>query len=94
MITNIYTINDAVAEDSGPIFQAKNNGVAIRQYSDLIKSVDKRLINDYSLWCLGTYDSESMELVMNQPLEIDTSFVPIVLEEYAEKFGKEAMNVK
>ena len=38
MTYNLYTIYDKVSEDSGPVFQAKNFGVAKRYVEDMVKS--------------------------------------------------------
>ena len=34
MIQRLYTVRDLVAEENGPIFTAKNDGVALRQFRD------------------------------------------------------------
>ena len=50
MITNIYTIRDKVAEEVGPLFQAKNDAVAIRQFKQLVK--DSENPEEYELFVL------------------------------------------
>ena len=61
MNTAIYTIFDNVACECGPIFQAKNLSVACRYVNQMIKDTH---INpsDYELVCLGTFDSETLDL--------------------------------
>ena len=60
MITNIYTIRDKVAEEVGPLFQAKNDQVAIRQFKHLIK--DSENPEEYELLCLGDFNDQTIEL--------------------------------
>lgn len=58
MKTFVYTIYDSIAKECGPIFQAKNLGVATRYVEDLVK---ESLIkpSDYDLYCLGEFNTES-----------------------------------
>ena len=60
MITNIYTIRDKVAEEVGPLFQAKNDAVAIRQFKQLVK--DSENPEEYELLCLGDFNDQTIEL--------------------------------
>ena len=60
MITNIYTIRDKVAEEVGPLFQAKNDAVAIRQFKQLIKDFENP--EEYELLCLGDFNDQTIEL--------------------------------
>lgn len=61
METRLYVIRDRVAEDSGPIFQAVNDGVAIRSYRAFMAQspVEK---DEYMLLCVGTFDSSITKL--------------------------------
>lgn len=61
-LSGLYVVYDKVAQDSGPIFQASNVGVAIRQYKQLMasQSLNKQ---DFDLICLGYFDRISMELI-------------------------------
>ena len=61
MITEIFTIYDKVAQEAGPIFQAKNLYVAMRYVKDMIKDNNINL-TEYDLVRLGSFDSESMSL--------------------------------
>lgn len=54
----IYTVYDVVADEAGPLFNAKNDGVAMRQFLDLLNKVVTK--DDYRLYCLGEYDSVDM----------------------------------
>lgn len=60
MKVNIYTIYDAIAEECGPIFQAKNDKVACRACDSMICEACGTSVSDYHLWCLGSFDTESM----------------------------------
>lgn len=75
MRMNMYVVVDKVAEESGPIFEAKNHGVAIRSYNQ-ITSKSKVPSNEYSLLCLGIFDHDNNKMYpIDPPDEIDTSYV-------------------
>ena len=59
MKVNIYTIYDKVACESGPIFQAKNDTVALRCFMGLIKETPGVVPTDYVVYCLGEFDTEA-----------------------------------
>ena len=61
MINELFTIYDKVAQEAGPIFQAKNLYVAMRYVNDMIKD-NKINLSEYDLVRLGTFDSESMSI--------------------------------
>ena len=61
-----------VAGECGPIFTAKNDGVAIRQVCMMMHDVAD--IDDFALYCVGTFDPEEMVLVDKTPHEIDFHF--------------------
>ena len=63
MKVNIYTIYDKVACESGPIFQAKNDGVALRCFMSLIKDTPNIVPTDYDVYCLGEFDTEARSFV-------------------------------
>lgn len=72
MIKQLYTIYDKVAEDSAPIFEAKNDGIALRQIKQLLTNSPVNNVNDYSLLHLGCYDSEKCITTINEkPVELD-----------------------
>lgn len=60
MVNGMYTIYDKVAQEAGPVFLAKNNGVALRmvQNSPEFKNMN---LGDFALYLVGTYDSEAFE---------------------------------
>lgn len=63
MKVNIYTIYDKVAQESGPIYQAKNDGVAFRAFMSLIGDTPTVNPTDYDVYCLGEFDTESRVFV-------------------------------
>ena len=63
MKVNIYTIYDKVACEAGPIFQAKNDGVALRCFMSLIKDTPNINSTDYDVYCLGEFDTDSRSFV-------------------------------
>jgi hypothetical protein len=65
MQMSLYAVFDKVAEESGPIFQAKNDLVALRNFQHLIQ--DQRLNpEDYQLFWLAYYDTEHMDFDTRQ----------------------------
>ncbi len=61
MTSEIFTIYDKVAQEAGPLFQAKNLYVAMRCVKEMLKD---SIVNpsEYDLVRIGTFDSESMTL--------------------------------
>lgn len=59
MIYNLYTIFDKVADECGPIFQAKNFKVAERYVLEMIKGNSSLNLDEYYLCYLGQYDSDA-----------------------------------
>lgn len=58
----LYVIYDKVAEESGPLFQAKNDETAKRQFIGMIKHEKVLSPGDYNLHCVGYYDHANMVL--------------------------------
>lgn len=56
---NLYVIFDRVAEESGPIFEAKNDGTAARAARDLVASAKGAKAHEFQLLKLGTIDHET-----------------------------------
>lgn len=65
----VYCIRDLIACECGPIFSAKNDGIAIRQVCSMMHDVID--VTDYALYCLGTFDTEDMQLIIESPYEVD-----------------------
>lgn len=58
----MYTIWDDIAKDSSPPFLAKNDDVAIRQLMTTLFKDELININDYNVYKIGLYDTETMYL--------------------------------
>lgn len=57
----VYAIYDTVAQESGPLFEAKNDGIALRNFENFLGKT--HLVDDFRLYAVGEYDKESMVLV-------------------------------
>jgi len=64
----LYSINDRVAGEFGPVFQAVNDGVAIRNYKNLLKEAQS--VEDYSLFYLGTFDTQTGDMVAEMKYQV------------------------
>lgn len=54
---NIYSIRDQVAEDFGPLFEAVNDGVAVRHMVQAMRNVENP--SDYQLVHIGEITREN-----------------------------------
>lgn len=71
MEKRLYVIYDRVAEESGPIFEAVNDGVALRNFRGLISRTEGVSPEEYKLFLVGTYDSKTMLLKEEmEPIEV------------------------
>lgn len=59
---NIYVVYDKVAQESGPIFESKNDGTAIRSFRRLLAEVPKELHEEYQLLCIGSVFRDKNEI--------------------------------
>ena len=50
MMMYVYSIYDKVADESGPLFTAKNHAVAMRQFRSILKDSPS---DEYELLCVG-----------------------------------------
>lgn len=57
----LYTIYDVVADECGPIFQAKNFPVATRYVEEMLKGASVKL-SDYYLKQVGYFDTDGCSL--------------------------------
>lgn len=62
MILSVYTIFDRMAEESGPVFTAKNDAVAYRSFQLMLRK-EQSSGSDLTLYCVGSYDNEDLTLV-------------------------------
>lgn len=67
---SIYTIYDKVAEECGPLFQAKSDAVACRSARNLLADVVNA--DDYSLLRVGYIDKNTGKITVEvAPFEVD-----------------------
>lgn len=67
MISNIYTVYDKVGCQSGPVFESRNDGVAVRQF----RSMDFNGFNDdFKLLRLGSIDHDN-NVITVEPVPVD-----------------------
>ena len=60
MITRLYSVYDSVAEEYGPLFQAKNDDVALRNVIQMFTEMHVPVMNleSYHLYHVGDFDSD------------------------------------
>lgn len=80
-LTQLYTIYDKTAERSGPLFQAVNDGVAIRNTVLILK--DTLFPEDYVLYRIGIYDT-ALPSVTLEPTPVVVDYI-ISFYDYQEK---------
>lgn len=54
----VYTIYDKISEIHGPLFEARNDAVAVRNFRNLTKAVSEVEKTDYVLKCIGRFNRE------------------------------------
>lgn len=78
MITRLYSVYDSVAEEYGPIFQAKNDDVALRNVIQMFTEMNVSIVSleSYHLYHVGDFDSELGTLVERSvnPIAIDIDY--------------------
>lgn len=62
MKLGIYTIKDMVADECGPVFEAKNDEVAGRNFRQLMAREKIRNEDEFRLYKIGSYETEEMNL--------------------------------
>jgi len=53
----LYIIRDMVAEESGPVFEAKNDGVARRGFKQALEK-SRGGLGEFRLMCIGEFDHD------------------------------------
>lgn len=66
-VMRLYVIYDKIAEESGPVFQAPNDGVAKRNYRGLLQQVAKVDQNEYRLVLVGTIETGTSQVTALDP---------------------------
>lgn len=59
----LFSVYDRKAEEFGPLFEAKNEDVAIRQFKNMLSSERMLSPEDYSLYCFGEFDREKGQIL-------------------------------
>lgn len=62
----MYVLFDKIAQESGPIFEAKNDGVAIRNYKGFLSSKESLFDNEFELVKIGEIDKETNIITQNK----------------------------
>lgn len=62
MKTNYYGVYDSVAEEFGPLFQAKNDGTAMRIFKRIVDTSEEKDKSCYKLIRKFTFDTESGQI--------------------------------
>lgn len=68
MKVNLYSVRDSVAKEFGPIYCCKNDDVARRAYSQLMKDVNSPV--DFDLYFVGAFDTDTGIICPSEPLRV------------------------
>jgi hypothetical protein len=69
MTMHVYVVFDRLANESGPLFEAKNDAVARRNYDRLVSQAGRP--DEYQLLRLGIIDHDNQKLeVYEIPVEV------------------------
>lgn len=55
----LYCVFDEQADSHGPLFQARNDNVAVRRFRQLLQKVPEMVREDYTLVCIGEYREDT-----------------------------------
>ncbi len=75
MKINVYTIYDKLARESGPLFQAKNDKVAYRQFCTQLKEIKNIQKEDFELLNIAEYDNEACQLQDMITVRVDIEWI-------------------
>ena len=74
MQLGLYVIFDRTAEEAGPVFEAINDGIALRGAVKALSGLPKPLREEYALYRIGSLESKSMSVTgFPEIIEIDMS---------------------
>lgn len=80
MVMQIYTVFDRVLEESGPVFEAKNHGVAARKFQNILQNTEYP--NDFRMLHLGSIDHQtSVIMPLSSPDDVTDSIAFIESKE-------------
>lgn len=63
-MVNLYSIKDILAEEYGPIFEAKNDAVATRSYKQLVEK-NKLNTSEFVLYYVGKFENDGDGVIHN-----------------------------
>lgn len=61
---NLYVIYDMLAEESGPIYESKNDATALRQFKRVFEQRPDSEMSSFKLLRLGTIDHTSSRVTL------------------------------
>lgn len=68
---NLYVIHDLLAEESGPIFESKNDATALRQFKRVFEDRPDSDRSSFKLLRLGTIDHTTSRVSLEEiPQEV------------------------
>lgn len=59
-LRGLYVVYDRLAEQSGPLFEAPNDAVAVRMMQNMMRPKSGLEIRDFELWCVGARGAEGL----------------------------------
>lgn len=84
----LYTLYDEIAEDAGPIFEAVNDAVAVRNVQNMMLKNQFIKISDFSLFRVAQVNKKSMEFEIIMCEKIEIPEVDVELQEKIKAFGQ------
>ena len=76
---NLYVIYDRVAQESGPVFEAKNDGIAVRQMRNVLSENPASKPLEYQLLKVGTINHETNVITpLGVPLDVSFSLEEVL----------------
>ena len=72
MKKGLYVVFDKLAKEAGPIFEAKNDDVAVRNFKRMLQENKSLQVAEFDLVRIGTFDSEdlgSLQKDVTDPLD-------------------------
>lgn len=74
----LFSVFDRKAQEFGPLFEAKNEDVAIRQFKNMLSSERMLSPEDYDLYSFGEFDREKGHIL----LEAEDNFIVFAGENF------------
>lgn len=69
----IYTMYDETADEYSPVFEAKNNGIAMRYFQNALSAQHVNVLQDFHCYKIAEVDKDTCEVI---PLEKQEVFAP------------------